>query len=142
TGEGQASGDAAFELGHGCPHIGGGRVDTAGGVVAEQVAGGGGQDPHQLGVRGWQPDDQVGRPYPLGALVAEHHGPVSVGGEDLHFLDQVGHLVGWRAGHANQHERLSGEIDVFLVLHGVGGDRLVAQFRELDADLGGCPPVG
>ena len=54
---------------------------------------------------------------------------------DLDLLGDVGGIAAHETGRAHEDERLGAEVDVLLVFRRVAGDRLVAELRELDADL-------
>ncbi len=65
-----------------------------------------------------------------------------VGPEDGHFLADVVGGGSFEAGGADEDERFTREVDVLLVLGRVGGDGLVAELGQLDAQLASSDQVG
>ena len=95
--------------------------------------------------RGWQGGTSSTRRDALEtdrAAGRDHDRHRLVGAVDRDLLGDVGEGRARERGGAHQDQRLGREVDVLLVLGGVAGDRLVAELRQLDADLGGRDPVG
>ena len=79
---------------------------------------------------------------PRRASIGHHHRGRPVSPVDGHLL---GHVVGRRANQpcgAHQNQRLGRQVDVLLILGGVGRNRFVAELRQLDPDLPGSHQVG
>ena len=139
---GQPALGLGLDGGVGGPQRSGLEVDCPGRLVTEQVADHRRQQEGQPGVHRWHGHQVMGSDEPRRTGVGHHHGQRLVRPVDGHLL---GHVVGRRshqAGGTHQDQRLRGEVDVLLVLGGVGGDRLVAELRELDPDLAGSHQVG
>ena len=86
--------------------------------------------------------DRRRRAVALLALVGDHDRRRLVGAEDRGLLRHVVGGAAAQTGGADEDQRLGRQVDVLLVLGGVGGDRLVAELAELDPDLLGGDPVG
>ena len=75
-------------------------------------------------------------------LVGDDDGDRLVGLEDGRVLDDVAQDRFPGAGRADDDQGLRGKVDVLFVLHVVGGDGLVAELAQLDADFVGGRLVG
>ena len=116
-------------------------VDRERGLVAPQVTDHRRQHERERGVDRGHGQHRRGRSEPLVALGRDDDRRGLVGAVDRDLLADVVGRAADEPGRADEDQRLTGEVDVLLVLGDVAGDRLVAELAELDPHLLGGDDV-
>ena len=117
------------------------RIDGQRRLVPEEVAGHRREDEAQTRVDRRHREHSERAREPRLVLVGHDDRRCLVRPKDRNLL---GDVVGGRAGQAggtHKNQWLRRQVDVFLVLGAVGGDRLVTELAQLDPDLLRCDPV-
>ena len=111
-------------------------IDAASGVIAEEVASHRVQDHRKRQRRAGNGDHRIGdRIEARLSLVGKNDHRGLVGFEDGDILQNVPRDRLRTPRRTDDDQRFGGKIDMFLVLHHIGGDRHVAKLAQLDPDL-------
>ena len=130
------AGDTGLDRGPGLTQWTGGGVDRERGLVAEEMAGDRGEDEVERRVHR-RHRDHLGCGAEAGParLTRDHDRHPAMRAIDRNLFADVVDVRAFEPRRAHERHRLRRQVDVLLVLGGVAGDRLVAELRQLDAQL-------